>query len=80
MKKIALIALLVFMGSVIPSVFVSGATGNEVHVAYFYANDCGNCKAVEPLIESLEENYSYLKTERYGGKEKYALYADVREK
>jgi len=61
-------------------VLVSGAAGNEVHVAYFYANDCGNCKAVEPLIESLEENYSYLKIERYDVKENYALYADIREK
>ncbi|KAA0004403.1 MAG: hypothetical protein FE043_00710 [Thermoplasmata archaeon] len=79
MRKIALVAFLFIIGAMLP-IHASGATGGEVHVAYFYADDCGNCQSVEPLIESIEENYSFLRIERYNVKENYGLYDEIQEK
>ena len=80
MKKLALVMLLVFILGMMPLFPTASASGGEVHVAYFYAADCRTCVEAEPLIKSIEENFSFVKIERYDVNEYYSLYDDICEK
>lgn len=76
MKKSVICIILFFALASIPAT-ISEKNESIVCMAYFYVEGCGECEIVEPYINSLEKNFSFLNIEKYAVDENYELFEDI---
>ena len=74
-KGILAIFLLLAILSIPPAI---SEEDGSVCMAYFYVHGCHECEVVEPYIDSLEKNFSFLRIERYAVDDNYDLFEDIR--
>ncbi len=75
MQKGILCILIIFIIASIPP--ISEGKESVVCVAYFYVEGCEGCEKVEPFLESMEKNFSFLNVERYDLVEHYLLFQNI---
>lgn len=82
MKKIVLVIILSFLAiGMMPYASPSaGSTENSVCMVFFYAPNSGNYQKIEPLIQHMEENFSFLKVKEYSVDDYSELFMVIKEK
>ncbi len=82
MKKFVFVLLLAFLvsGMMSHAVPLSDAEGNKVCIAYFYAPNSENYQKIEPILQQMEENFSFLGIEKYSVNDYDELFLVIKEK
>ena len=82
MRKVVLVMVLSLLAlGMIPDAIPSAdSAGNSVCMAFFYAPNSGNYQKIEPFIQQMEENFSFLHVEEYSVDDYNELFMVIKEK
>jgi len=82
MRKVVLVMILSFLAlGMMPGASpVAGSAEGGVCMAFFYAPNSDNYQKIEPFIQQMEENFSFLHVEEYSVDDYNELFLVIKEK